>query len=72
MANTDLTPGETVWTIGLDSQCRPIVSPSTFVRIHSDGRPIIQTSDGLRVIYVWHDLYKSRADAERSANNGEG
>lgn len=60
---TDLIPGEKIWTIGMDMQCRKVVCPARFDGIHEDGRPIVIGSDGVRVIYGWDDIFKTESDA---------
>lgn len=63
---TDLTPGETIYCIGLDMQCRKVVTKEHFVGTHTDGRPIIRGFDGISVIYAWKDIYKTAGDARKA------
>jgi len=46
----DFIPGEKLYTVGIDMQCRRVVVCCRFVRMHPDGRVVTQSRSGIKVI----------------------
>jgi hypothetical protein len=61
---SDYTPGETIFTIGLNDKCKHIICAEKFVRDTPEGEIIIESTMGLQLMLPPNGVYKCREDAK--------